>query len=114
RRHVSISTGIVAGQGGEVAGFLGMLTDITARKAMEDRLRTLAHRDPLTSLANRFLITERIEGAVARLAGQERKVALLLLDLDGFKTVNDSFGHAVGDELLVALTARLMSCLRTQ
>jgi diguanylate cyclase (GGDEF)-like protein/PAS domain S-box-containing protein len=114
RRHVAISSAVMRGPGGDVVGFLGMLNDISERKTMENRLRELAHRDPLTGLANRVLITERLDEAVGRLTGTDRNVALLLLDLDGFKAVNDSFGHAVGDELLVAVASRLVSCLRFQ
>ena len=114
RCHVAISTAVMRGPDGAVTGFLGMLSDISERKTMENRLRELAHRDPLTGLANRVLVTERIDEAVARSDDSERKVALLLLDLDGFKAVNDSFGHAVGDELLVAVAGRLISCLRSQ
>jgi diguanylate cyclase (GGDEF)-like protein/PAS domain S-box-containing protein len=113
RCHISLSTAVVHGADGEISGFLGMLTDITARKEMENRLRTLAHRDPLTGLANRALITERIDQAVARSEDPEHSVSLLLLDLDGFKAVNDSFGHAFGDELLIAVAGRLMTCLRS-
>jgi diguanylate cyclase (GGDEF)-like protein/PAS domain S-box-containing protein len=112
RCFVSLSTAVVFGPGGEVTGFLGMLTDITARKDMENRLRNLAHRDPLTGLANRFLVSERIDAAMAR-RDEEHAVSLLLLDLDGFKAVNDSFGHALGDELLLGVAGRLMTCLRS-
>ena len=113
RCHVSLSTALVPSGTGEVSGFLGMLTDVTARKEMENRLRALAHGDPLTGLANRALITERIDQAVARSEDPEHSVSLLLLDLDGFKAVNDSFGHALGDELLIAVAGRLMTCLRS-
>jgi diguanylate cyclase (GGDEF)-like protein/PAS domain S-box-containing protein len=112
RCQISLSTAVVYCANGEISGYLGMLTDITARKEMEDRLRMLAHRDSLTGLANRALITERIDEAVARTEVPDHSVALLLLDLDGFKAVNDSFGHALGDELLVAVAGRLMTCLR--
>jgi diguanylate cyclase (GGDEF)-like protein/PAS domain S-box-containing protein len=113
RRQVAISTAVMREPSGEISGFLGMLTDISQRKVMEDRLRDLAHRDSLTGLANRVRIMERVDETVAQLEGTERSVALLLLDLDGFKAVNDSFGHAVGDELLVAVAGRLLSCLRS-
>ncbi|MFL6240866.1 MAG: putative bifunctional diguanylate cyclase/phosphodiesterase [Actinomycetes bacterium] len=112
RCYISLSTALVHGRAGEVTGFLGMLTDVTARKEMENRLRTLAHGDPLTGLANRVLVGERIERAMTR-HDADNAVSLLLLDLDGFKAVNDSFGHALGDELLIAVAGRLMTCLRS-
>src|SRR4051794_9966463 len=112
RCYVALSTALVYGPDGDITGCLGMLTDITTRKEMENRLRTLAHRDPLTGLANRFLVGDRIDTALAN-RDSEHAVSLLLLDLDGFKAVNDSFGHAVGDELLIAVAGRLMTCLRS-
>ncbi len=75
-----------------------------------DRLAHRAHHDPLTGLANRALFTQEVEAALSRPDG---RAVVLLLDLDDFKRVNDRFGHEIGDELLVALTRRLRSCLRT-
>jgi diguanylate cyclase (GGDEF)-like protein/PAS domain S-box-containing protein len=112
--NVSVSSALVRDPAGQVTGFLSVLTDITARKETENRLRQLAHSDPLTGLANRVLITERIDEAVSQPPSRDHGVALLLLDLDGFKAVNDSFGHAVGDELLLAVARRLSACLRSQ
>jgi diguanylate cyclase (GGDEF)-like protein/PAS domain S-box-containing protein len=112
RRHVSISSAAVRDSSGAITGFLGVTTDISHRKEMESRLRHLAHSDPLTGLANRVLLTDRIDSAVGRSRAGTAGVALLLFDLDGFKAVNDSFGHATGDELLVAVAGRLASCLR--
>ena len=74
------------------------------------RLEHRAHHDPLTGLANRELFAEQVEAAIARPDG---RAVVLLLDLDDFKHVNDRFGHEIGDELLVAFTRRLRSCLRT-
>jgi diguanylate cyclase (GGDEF)-like protein len=75
-----------------------------------DRLEHRAQHDPLTGLANRELFAEQVEAAIARRDG---RAVVLLLDLDDFKHVNDRFGHEIGDELLVAFTRRLRSCLRT-
>jgi diguanylate cyclase (GGDEF)-like protein len=90
----------------------GVVTDITGRKNAELGLRRLAHSDPLTGLANRLDLTDHIDAAVGALGPASPGVALLLLDLDGFKAVNDSFGHAVGDELLARVARRLRESLR--
>jgi diguanylate cyclase (GGDEF)-like protein/PAS domain S-box-containing protein len=93
----------------EVRGLVLTARDIGSRKNIEARLAHQAFHDPLTNLANRALIWDRIRGTYERPAQQ---FSLLFLDLDNFKTVNDSLGHAVGDELLVAVAERLRSCLR--
>lgn len=80
---------------------------------VHDRLLTAARTDPLTGLPNRRLFAERVEQALARRARSGSSVAVLFLDLDGFKLVNDGLGHAVGDQVLVAVAARLEGCLRT-
>jgi diguanylate cyclase (GGDEF)-like protein len=91
----------------------GVVTDITSRKEAESGLLVLAHTDSLTGLANRLHLSTRIDSAVAELMPEAPGVALLLLDLDGFKAVNDSFGHATGDELLIMVARRLRRSLRT-
>ncbi len=111
-RQVSVISAPVRGAGGEITGFLGVITDITGRKEMETRLRHLAHNDTLTGLANRVFLTDRIEEALAHHRSSGSQVSVLLLDLDGFKAVNDSFGHGTGDELLTAVSLRLAACLR--
>ena len=90
----------------------GVVTDITSRKQAELGLRRLAHTDPLTGLANRLLLAERIELAVDGLEVSSPGIALLMLDLDGFKAVNDTYGHAIGDELLMMVARRLRGSLR--
>jgi diguanylate cyclase (GGDEF)-like protein len=93
----------------------GVVTDITSRKEAELGLRRLAHSDSLTGLANRLYLANRIDDAVEQLHVTDTDsagIALLLLDLDGFKAVNDSFGHALGDELLTMVARRLRGSLR--
>jgi diguanylate cyclase (GGDEF)-like protein/PAS domain S-box-containing protein len=81
--------------------------DLTERRAAEEQIAYLAYHDPLTGLPNRALLQEHLELALARARRQDQAVALLYLDLDGFKLVNDSLGHPAGDELLVHVTMRL-------
>jgi diguanylate cyclase (GGDEF)-like protein/PAS domain S-box-containing protein len=111
-QEVAIASSAMFDEHGELTGLMGLITDISARKESERRLRQLALHDPLTGLANRILVNQRIDAAVMAFEPGDPGVAVLLLDLDGFKTVNDSFGHAVGDELLLAVARRLRSCLR--
>jgi diguanylate cyclase (GGDEF)-like protein/PAS domain S-box-containing protein len=86
--------------------------DATERKQAEARIAHLAHHDPLTDLANRVLFRDRLAGALQRMAGQRTLVAVLCIDLDRFKEVNDTMGHPVGDALLTAVAERLRGCVR--
>jgi diguanylate cyclase (GGDEF)-like protein/PAS domain S-box-containing protein len=86
--------------------------DVTARNRLEGQLRHRAFHDALTQLANRSLFSDRIEHAIARQARAEATVAVVVGDLDGFKTINDSLGHTAGDQLLVAAAQRLQNQLR--
>ncbi len=92
--------------------YVGVLTDITDRKRSEQELRYLANYDMLTGLPNRSLLSERLAHAIVRSRRSGRKVAVLFLDLDRFKHVNDSMGHAAGDRLLKAAGARLRRIVR--
>jgi len=95
-----------------VEGFVINTRDVSERRTLQSRLAHQAFHDELTRLANRALFLNRVEHAVARVPRGKHLSAVLFLDLDGFKKVNDSLGHAVGDELLVATAARLMTCVR--
>jgi len=90
----------------------GYLLDITERREAEERLRHQAFHDPLTGLANRALFADRVEHAVAGRGRPELGVAVLFLDVDDFKTVNDSLGHSAGDLLLRAVGQRLLDAVR--
>ena len=87
--------------------------DTTDRKDIEEQLRRLAFHDPLTLLANRALFRDRVEHALAVSKRSDRSVAMLFIDLDNFKTINDSFGHSQGDRVLSATAQRLIQCTRS-
>ena len=102
----------VKNSSGEISRYVGTLTDITARKAAEDEIRHLAFYDPLTLLPNRRLLLDRLHQALAISARSKRLGALLFLDLDNFKTLNDTLGHDKGDLLLQQIAQRLATCVR--
>ncbi len=88
------------------------LQDVTERNRLEHQLRYRAFHDSLTQLANRALFADRVDHALARQARDGRSVAVVVMDLDGFKTINDSLGHTAGDQLLVAAAQRIQNQLR--
>ncbi len=99
---------------GTVTHYVSLLSDISAMKEVVDRLDHLAHHDPLTGLPNRLLFTATLGHALDRAQRHRQIVALLFLDLDRFKLINDTLGHPAGDQLLVEVSGRLRRCIRAQ
>jgi diguanylate cyclase (GGDEF)-like protein/PAS domain S-box-containing protein len=97
-----------------VTHYVGTMIDITARKSIEERVHHLAHYDPLTDLPNRTLLTDRLHQALAQVRREKTKLALMFLDLDKFKPVNDLLGHDIGDLLLKAVAERLTTRIKRQ
>jgi diguanylate cyclase (GGDEF)-like protein len=97
---------------GKYVGGILVVTDLTVRKKMEDELHHRAQHDPLTDLPNRILLRSRLEEAARRCQTGVTRLAVMVLDLDGFKNVNDGLGHDAGDTLLLQVTQRWKALLR--
>ncbi|TAK63167.1 EAL domain-containing protein [Methylobacter sp.] len=95
-----------------ISHYVAVFTEITELKLSEERLNYLAHHDPLTGLPNRLLFHDRLEQAVLQAQRSKHMIAVMFLDLDRFKAINDTLGHVIGDELLVAVAERLKHCAR--
>ena len=108
--HLTIST--VADEDGQPLRFVALFSDITEKKQQEKRLLQIAHYDALTGLPNRVLLSDRLRQAMAHTHRTEQPLAVLFLDLDGFKAVNDQHGHEAGDQLLIELAQRMRKALR--
>ena len=107
-----LTLNVVRDGAGQVTHYVGVFSDVTRSKKAEAQLERLAHYDPLTELPNRVLLQTRLDQSLLRGQRHKTTTAVLVIDLDGFKTVNDSLGHPAGDELLVCVAARLQSRLR--
>jgi diguanylate cyclase (GGDEF)-like protein/PAS domain S-box-containing protein len=103
----------VRDKSGNVLYFISMFQDITEQKEVNDHIYMLAHYDGLTLLPNRQLMSDRIKHAIERARRQEQILALLFIDLDHFKKINDTLGHGAGDRLLSIAAKRLLNCVRT-
>jgi diguanylate cyclase (GGDEF)-like protein/PAS domain S-box-containing protein len=97
---------------GRMQNMIGLFTDITSLKNYQEQLERMAHYDPLTGLPNRALLSDRLQQAVVGTQRRGGGVAVMYIDLDGFKEVNDRHGHDVGDELLIAIAQRMKAILR--
>ncbi|NJD05058.1 MAG: diguanylate cyclase, partial [Methylococcaceae bacterium] len=107
-----LSISVVKDRHGKVTHHIAIFSDISIYKEATRHIEFLAHYDPLTGLPNRSLFMDRLEQSLKSAARQRGRAAVLFLDLDRFKNVNDSLGHAVGDSLLIQVAKRISSCLR--
>jgi len=97
---------------GQIAHYVALFSDITVLKKHEQQLEHLAHYDALTNLPNRVLLADRLQQAMAQAQRRAQSVAIVLLDLDGFKAINDRYGHETGDRLLATVATRMKQALR--
>lgn len=109
-KWISINT--IRNKRDEIQFFIGSFSDISDKKAAEQKIQYLAYHDPLTQLCNRFSFEERLGQAISNARLYQREVALLLIDLDHFKDINDSLGHQIGDALLKVVAERLKPLIR--
>jgi diguanylate cyclase (GGDEF)-like protein len=112
-RHYSLSGEPVFDAAGRFRGYRGVGRDITEHKRAEQTLARLTHYESLTGLPNRALLTDRLNHAIARADRSGSLLAVMILDLDNFKEINDALGQAVGDQVLTEAARRLQSCLRS-
>ncbi len=111
-RYLEVKLVPHVGEQGELLGCFAVTLDITDHRLVEDRITRVAHHDSLTGLPNRLLFNDRLSQAISLAKRDSRQFALLYLDLDRFKPVNDGLGHAVGDELLQAVAERIRRSVR--
>lgn len=107
-----LSINVVRDAAGEVTNYIGIFSDATARRFDRRRLHFVVHYDPLTDLPNRLLLFDRLSQAIAGARREGKGVAVLFLDLDNFKPINDNYGHAVGDRYLQAVASRWRAVIR--
>jgi diguanylate cyclase (GGDEF)-like protein/PAS domain S-box-containing protein len=112
KRHFEVAMSTISDRGGRPLGRLTVIRDITEWKTMEQKLEHLATHDPLTGLPSRVLLTDRVGMAIARAKRKNGKLAVMMIDLDRFKTINDTLGHSVGDNLLKAIGSTLKDSMR--
>ena len=103
---------VVKNEQGEPVRMMGIVRDITNEKRSANELRKLAHRDPLTGLPNRLMLEQQLAAALIRARTQDQRLALVFIDLNHFKSINDQHGHATGDSVLVEVAKRLRSAVR--
>jgi len=107
-----VTISAVSGADGQTKNYVALFSDITLMKQHQQQLENIAHYDTLTSLPNRVLLADRLHQAMGQSERRGQSLAVVYLDLDGFKTVNDTYGHEVGDELLIMLSQTMGEALR--
>jgi len=112
KRHIEISLSLMMDLSRNPTGFLGIVRDVDDRKKAETTILHMAYHDALTGLPNRLLFNDRLNVAMSAAQRNNKKFAVMMLDLDGFKLINDSLGHDIGDLLLQSVGNRLRGCLR--
>lgn len=105
---------VIRDENGEVEQYVGLMSDISHEKEFQSQLEKMAHHDALTGLPNRFLLSDRINQAIAVSRRKSTMLAIIFIDLDGFKSINDTFGHQAGDHLLKELASRFQGILREE
>jgi len=108
-----LSISAVKNHQGETTNFVAIFSDITVARENEQRLEHLAFYDPLTNLPNRVLFQDRLQQVISRAVRNQEMAAIMFLDLDRFKSINDTLGHKAGDELLIEVGERLANCVRS-
>jgi len=107
-----LTINVIRDEDGDVSQYAAIFSDITERKKTEERIKNLAYFDVLTGLPNRRLLTDRLQVAIASAHRHGQQLAIMFLDLDLFKRINDSLGHGVGDQVLIETAARISHCIR--
>lgn len=107
-----LTINVLTDQGGEQVGYVGVFSDITQLKQSEERLAHIAHHDPLTNLPNRLLLNDRLSQGLKNAVRGNSMLAVIFLDIDHFKAINDSLGHSFGDKLLQEIAKRLAGAIR--
>lgn len=110
--HVMLSVSAVRNENGQVIHLVSQIEDITSRKQEDERIRSIAFIDPLTGLPNRRLFMERLSQTLARAKRYKTRFAVMFLDVDYFKKINDSYGHGIGDKILKLVAEKIQLCLR--
>lgn len=110
--HEWLTITVVKNHEHQITNYVGVFADITEVKQSQNKLYELVNHDPLTGLPNRRLINELLEHAIKRAEREDRKIAILFIDLDRFKAINDSLGHPVGDKLLFEVSRRIKQSIR--